>query len=319
MKITKWSETERQRLVDILPLKIPLTIQIEPSSACNFKCFYCQRQDGKHILKNSNLKYDSFKLLVDQLVKCNYGKVKTLMFVGLGEPLLNKDLPNMIKLAKDNKVCNIIKVITNGSLLSEETNIRLIDSGLDVLRISLQGLTDKEYFDVCGVNVDFNKMIENIKHFYENKKNCKVFIKILDKVLGDRKDEFFDMFSGICDEIAIEHLVDYESTNNKNIWNEESLGIDVCPYPFYQMYIDSEANIRKCIEASGSDEIIGNLHSDNCIDVWNSKEWNEFRIMLLNKKRYTCNLCKNCKIPDVCSQKTDYLDDYSDDLIEKYK
>ena len=204
-------------------------------------------------------------------------------------------------------------------MLSEEINLRLNEADPDVLRISLQGLTEKEYFDTCKVSVDFNNMLKNIKHFYDNKKNCRVFIKILDKVLGDREKEFFEMFSGICDEIAIEHLVDYNSSNSKNIWNEEASQVDVCPYPFYQMYIDSEANIRKCIEASSEEQILGNLNSDNCLDIWKGEQWNEFRIMLLNKKRYDLDLCRLCNIPNACSQKTDYLDDATTELIEKYK
>jgi wyosine [tRNA(Phe)-imidazoG37] synthetase (radical SAM superfamily) len=45
---------------------------------------------------------------------------KIMLFVSQGEPLLNKQLPQMIKLASDNDLAGRYEIISNGSLLTRE-------------------------------------------------------------------------------------------------------------------------------------------------------------------------------------------------------
>jgi len=65
------------------------------------------------------------------------------MLMGQGEPLINKDIPVMVKMAKDAEIAERVEIISNGSLLDKTMSDRLIEAGLDTLRISLQGLNSK--------------------------------------------------------------------------------------------------------------------------------------------------------------------------------
>ncbi|QHI71946.1 radical SAM/SPASM domain-containing protein [Aminipila terrae] len=318
-------ENERLTLADIVPLDTPLSIQVEPSSACNFKCKYCYRQVDPEKYKTSNmLSFDTFKKLIDDVKGFNR-PLKSLMFAKIGEPTLNPELPRMVRYAKKSNVVLSTKIITNGSMLNPEFNLDLIDAGLDVLRISIQGLTDAEYRDVCGYNLNMEKFLANIKHFYEHKKQCKVFIKILDTMIKNRKEDFFNIFGNVCDEISIEHEIparDPKQEDFENIINMmgEKIQYDVicCPLPFYSLNLEVNGDIEICTVRLGEESLLGNVNYNNIVDLWKSDRMNAFRRMQLKGERFTHKICRRCTAPSFCLQSRDCIDDKREELLKWY-
>ena len=70
---------------------------------------------------------------------------------GIGEPLLNAELPEIIKYLKQRKVEVIIN--SNGTLLSDEWQRKLIESGLDQYRCSIDSATDATYAHIRGASL----------------------------------------------------------------------------------------------------------------------------------------------------------------------
>lgn len=325
-KVTDWCEGERRlELKDLVPLDTPISILIEPANACNFSCYYCdlavRNNDGEKTFSNTILSYDLFKKIVSDMKQFPQ-KVRAINFSRAGEPLINKELPNMIKFAKQEEVCETIKIITNGSLLTPTMSTSLIDAGLDVLRISLQGLTREEYFKNCGYKVDMKSFIGNIKFFYENRNSCKVFIKILDDIVKGREEQFYDIFGDICDEISIEHIIkNVESTNKVekvlNMFNEEVEKIAICSSPFYTLNICADGRVLPCCFFSNED-YFGNEKEKTLLEIWNGKEMNELRLNILEEKN-AHPLCIACNIPFQGRSTKDNIDDCKEKLLKHYK
>ncbi|MBE6033258.1 MAG: radical SAM protein [Clostridiales bacterium] len=323
-KLTTWGAGERVKLVDIVPLDTPLSIQVEPSSACNFKCHYCYRQADPERYKHSNmLDFTVFKKFIDDLK--GFGRpLKSLMFAKMGEPTLNPELPDMIKYVKKSGTALSTKVITNGSMLNPDYNLKLIDSGLDVLRISIQGLTEEEYINICGYKIDMERFLANIKHFYENKKQCKVFIKILDTIIEDRKEAFFEMFGNICDEISIEHQIParFSKGNDSDVTNMvgETIEKDVicCPIPFYSLNLEVNGDIEICTVRLGEESLLGNVVANNIVEIWNNEKLNNFRILQLSGNRIKHKECRRCIAPSLCLQSSDCIDSKIKKLLKWY-
>lgn len=84
------------------------------------------------------------------------------MLHGLGEPLLNKDLPKMIRYLKRRGTYVLFN--SNGTLLNEKRGQALIDAGLDEYRLSMDGATREMYARVRGVDA-FDKIWRNMRHF----------------------------------------------------------------------------------------------------------------------------------------------------------
>ncbi|MBP3857745.1 MAG: radical SAM protein, partial [Ruminiclostridium sp.] len=139
---------KRTPLRDVLPLDTPYLIQVFPVYACNFHCNFCL-----HALDRSKHGYISDTTLMDLVLykKCIDDmkqfprKLKMLRFAAIGEPLLHPQITDMIAYAKQAGIADSVDIVTNGSLLTHELSEKLIDSGLDRLRISVDGISDESF------------------------------------------------------------------------------------------------------------------------------------------------------------------------------
>ena len=136
--------------------KLPRSIYIEPTSRCNEFCQQCprtllSREDDR------DLSFDRFRQIVDQ-----FPVLDRVVLHGLGEPLLNKELPQMIRYLKDRGTYVLFN--SNGIALTPKRGQMLIDAGLDEYRLSMDGSTPETYARVRGVDA-FDKIWRNVRAF----------------------------------------------------------------------------------------------------------------------------------------------------------
>ena len=255
-------------------------------------------------------------------------KVRVLNYCGFGEPLLEPELPEMISYAVKKNVAYITEVITNGLLLTPEMSNKLADSGLTRLKISVQGLNSATYEKFSGVKVDYDKIVNNVRYFYEHRKNVKLFVKTMEEELEGRPEqEFFDVFGDICDDISIEHLNPaYKKIDFTGLLNGEAnvtmLGNEipnhrVCHRPFIAMSIHSDGKVDPCCfsEIPG---IIGDINNESIVDIWNGKKANRLRYIQLTDKNKN-EVCGSCRQYQYTATKEDNLDNISQKIIDKFK
>lgn len=302
---------KRTKLAEVLPLDTPFVVQIFPVYACNFKCSYCifsiDKAKRGFISDKTVMDFDLYKKCIDDIaVFAN--KVKVLRFVGIGEPLLHKDIIDMIKYAVSKDVANIVEILTNASLLTPELSDSLISAGLSRLVVSLQGTTKERYQDVCGVNIDFGNFIENLQYFFNNKCNAQVYLKIVDSALDgkDDKEGFYKVFGDICDTMAIEHTVpihagiDYEKVLKGKDMSVTQFGLPVtevkiCPQPFFTLQINPDGKIVPCFSFEYP-KIMGDCNNQSVYEIWNGKEFQHFRRTMLDGVKNVCEVCAKCNI-----------------------
>lgn len=323
------NQTARVYLKDVLPLSVPLSIQIDPTRDCNFKCVYCNHiQDSSETVKSKKLSLSVFKKFINDC-KGFEKKIKVLTFSGLGEPLLNKDLVEMIILAK--QVSEKVSVVTNGSLLTTKKTDELINAGLDILRISLQGLNSDDYKNTCSVKIDFGKFYQNIEYFYNNKKQCKLYLKMPDIALNteEKTANFYKTFENVSDGLIIESIspirkeVDFKKIKedfNETMYQEKSLSeVSVCPQPFYMLTLTAEGLVIPCCMIEENCYVLGDIKTDNVVEIWNNQKINELRLLNLQNKKQCLNACKNCNIPKYYDNEYNNIDEVAVQLVEKYK
>lgn len=308
-KVKGGYDHKRQILADIAPLDAPFTIFLAATQKCNFKCTYCTHgqkgKDGIHI-HMTHLEDVLFEKIVAQLQELH--GIKRVLFTGLGEPLANPKLPDMVRKLKDAKVAERVEIVSNGSLLTPEISDQLIDAGLDLMRISLQGLSAKKYEEIAGIKLDFHKFFENLRYFNEHKGDCGLYIKIMDACLDDPSDEqkFYDMFGDICDQMFVESIVktqpqmiDYynKSVNTIHTQYGETAHIrKACPLLFYLLQIDADGNVFPCsplgLPASFS---LGNVRDTTLHDMWFGEKLYNLQMQHLRGNRSTHAVCGSCE------------------------
>lgn len=336
-KVKPSYDTNRKKLVDIIPLRTPFTVFIEPTRYCNFKCFYCLHstkgnEDDKFRKTGYTLKHMDFRLyekILQDLLNLPE-KPRRIVFSGLGEPVMNPELPEMISVARKLGVADRLDVLTNASLITPKVADDLIKAGTSRIQISLQGLSSSNYKDVCATQIDFEKFKENLKYLYENKGQTSIFIKIIDKLLENENDEkeFFDNFSDICDQIFIEHLItlqpgmgnhDGKADDSRNLNNEKVVYRNVCPVIFYLLQIDVDGNVFPC-PVSGLPEkfSLGNVNRATISDIWNSNKRRNLIKGHLMIKRSKISVCSNCKACAAVIDEREFLDNDADKLLEYF-
>lgn len=135
---------------------LPRSIYLEPTSRCNEFCQQCPRTLLTRE-EDRDLTFDDFCRIVDQ-----FPVLERVVLHGLGEPLLNKDLPRMVRYLKDRGTYVLFN--SNGIALSQKKGQALIDAGLDEYRLSMDGSNREMYALVRGVDA-FDKIWRNIKVF----------------------------------------------------------------------------------------------------------------------------------------------------------
>lgn len=331
-KIVPLAGMERVWLKDQVPLDTPFSVYVFPTNFCNFRCRYCAHSMGTaeftdtYGFRPEHMTMDTYRKVIDQL-KDFPQPLKTLSLTGQGEPLLNPHLPEMIAYAKQQCVCRRIEFMSNGALLNEAISAALVDAGLDCIRISLQGLSSEKYAEVCGANIEFDHFVEQIAWLYHHKKQCQVFVKIMDVALEQGEDQkFYDLFSPIADRVYIEQCrpvyngVDATAniSTQADRYGRVHAPRTVCPLCFFMLGIFPNGDVYPC-ETIYRPEYLGNVHESRLIDLWNSEAMRKFWIMQLEGKKNTNPQCAKCCAPDDVSHPEDVLDEAAEQLLERLR
>jgi len=135
---------EGSRRGPIAPLS-PRVVFIEVTNRCNLLCQTCPRTFfDREAMKSLSLA--EFISIAEQ-----FPHMQRALLHGIGEPLLNRELPEMIAYLKARQVEVIIN--SNGTLLSPEWQEKLINSHLDEYRCSIDGAKDETYARIRGANL----------------------------------------------------------------------------------------------------------------------------------------------------------------------
>ena len=141
-----------------MPLPLPQELYIEPTNRCNSRCETCVRT-FEELEPAHDLSLDEFWALVDQVPA-----LRRVVLHGVGEPLLNRDLPAMIAHLKWRPAPPQVLFNSNALLLTPAWQEALLDSGLDEYRISTDAAQPALYARIRGVD-GFERMAENVAAF----------------------------------------------------------------------------------------------------------------------------------------------------------
>ena len=277
----------------------PISASIEPANYCNLSCPHCPT--GRKLIEKTDkrLTVSDFKSYIDSLLP-------ELMYLNLyfqGEPFLNKDLPEMIRYAADNGVFTCVS--TNGNSLTENTIIKLKESGIGRLIICLDGASSESY-STYRVGGKFDRVVDAIRLSVKYKLPLEVQCLLLSTTENE-----VDEIKLLCKNLGVRRLMfkkaqfydDYLVPKNpKNLrYKRNSSGKLVpkaklknkCWRLFSTIVIDVDGNVPACCFDKSAKYSFGNLKFASLNDVWLGSKAMKFRQTIL-KNRKGVDICNNC-------------------------
>lgn len=265
---------------------LPTILYIESTNRCNLECKMCPRRLMSR--PQIDMSLELFEGVIGQL---DARRTELVVLHSDGEPLLNPHIFAMIRSAKSRGLQ--VMTSTNATLLDEAAAREFFDSGLDVLTLSIDGITPDVY-EFIRKGANFQQVIENIKRFLEMKKAGKPFT-ILQMIKMKENEHQTDDF--------LRYWQPYKNKNTHAVvkpmtdWFEEHPGIidrlKFCDRPWFGMVVQSSGNVVPCVHDFNGVEVLGRLPEENIYDIWNSQGMVNLRKGILKGRREN-KLCKNC-------------------------
>ena len=235
--------------------------------------------------------------------------VKTLNFYMMGEPFVNRQLPQFISIAKTENIADKVIVTSNGTLIKPHLYQAICDSGLDYLRISIYGGNEGSHASNTQSNLRLSQIKANIlglKQFRGHRKQRHpfIYIKMIESADDNENIQFKQMFCEVGDEVSIEPVMNWNDPEEGNlsgpakdtVLNRQyfSATKEVCPFPFYTLVIHSDLSVSICCVDWNKQTIVGSLCTESLDDIWKGDTLRSFQLKHLQRKKHELNGCKTC-------------------------
>lgn len=203
------------------PFVKPDFINFGLTHRCNLRCKICETWEASPNIEEE-LTLTELKNVINQIA--DWGDIN-ISFAG-GEPLIRKDdLIECIKHAGKKGLTT--HVTTNGMMIDKKIAEEIVNSGLDYLQISLDGIIKKTNDYIRGKG-SFDKAMKAIKYIKNQKTKNSSDLKLsLTTVVTNRNlDELSDIYNFVKDqnlhEVAYNpYTVDNSYTKNKDYEEDE--------------------------------------------------------------------------------------------------
>lgn len=118
----------------------PIVAFVDPTTFCNLRCPACPTGVKAGLRTPATLDWELYRSFIDEVGDYLF----KLYLYNLGEPLLHKQAPEMVTYAKKKEI--LVMISTNFSHEYQEGYLeRLVESGLDVLMVAMDGTTEESY------------------------------------------------------------------------------------------------------------------------------------------------------------------------------
>lgn len=287
----------------------PVIYNIETTNACNMKCEMCPRTT---MMTRSieTLDMATYSKIVDQIepfsnsmwnewvnfVEKNYGISKSdmsenhfflyiipkvLVLHGYGDPLLDKNMPERIKLLTDKNIPSYFSC--NPANINIDKTVEMFKNGLDYIKFSIESVDDKLHKNIRGEASNFTQSYEKILQLLkikdDNSYKTTIIITMLDLNKTWQNDQFRKLQEKFIDLDVYLYLKsqDQQWYENKKLQTKSIHWTEFCQFPWSSMTIKSNGEAAQCVEDFNNEIILGDAKKESLYDIWNGKKYQKFR------------------------------------------
>lgn len=271
----------------------PPSLEIEVTNRCNEDCVMCPR----HLLARpfGNLEMALLDKILDEVA----GHVELINLFHFGEPLLHPRLGELIRRCKDRGVR--VLVTTNGTLLTERRAAELIDSGLDMLVVSLDAASKQVYSSIRRLG-NFEKVLSNVETFLLLKNRAgglphtQVQMVSL-KLNREETRKFVERWKGRADSVRVKRF--YNTANVAGRAGEPVPSVPKarpCLLLWREPVVLYDGTVLPCCVDMIGEKPIGNVNERPLMEIWNDAELVEMRRLHAEGRHREIALCRDCHV-----------------------
>ena len=177
----------------------PITLEIDPSNACNHSCPFCI-SGHIHLKKFKGTKFFNREIMSKEIFfklakELSNSKIKAIAFTGGGEPTMNPHLKEVINYFREHSKIDL-GMYSNGTNFRKFDLFETIVKSLKWIRISVDASKASTYNQLRVTNNqnNFDVVLENIKELiaFKKKFNSDITIGVGYVVSQDNVDEVID-------------------------------------------------------------------------------------------------------------------------------
>jgi len=289
---------------------LPVTISLEPTTACNLRCPECPSGLRSFTRETGNLREDFFRKTVDEL----HRDLLWLIFYFQGEPYINPKFLDMVRYAREKGLYTITS--TNGHFLNDENARKTVESGLDRLIISIDGLTQETY-EQYRIGGKLENVIQGARNVVKWKKQLKsrtphIIFQFL--VVRHNEHEIEGVYQ-LAKEVGVDEVklktaqvYDYENGNalipvqekyaryqqrRDGRWELKRTPGNSCWKLWHSCVITWDGLVVPCCFDKDALHRLGDLKKASFREIWHNEAYRQFRIKLL-QGREQIDICSNC-------------------------
>lgn len=289
---------------------LPFSLSIEPTTACNLGCPECPSGLKQFTRATGKLQLDLHDKMLRELAK----SVFYINYYFQGEPFLHPQFLELIRQAKKHNIYTATS--TNAHFIDAQKAKEIVESGLDRLIISIDGLTQATY-ENYRVHGKLEKVIEGTEHLVNAKKKLGsstphlIFQFLAVKPNEHEIPEVFKLGKQMgIDEVRIKtaQLYDYKQGNplmpenveyaryKQNADGTYSLKYKTgnrCWRMWSSCVLTWDGKVVPCCFDKDAQHQLGDLETIPFHEIWRSKQYEGFRQAILSH-RDQIDICQNC-------------------------
>lgn len=288
----------------------PFTVSIEPTTSCNLRCPECPSGLRKFTRDTGMISLELYQEIINQLHKDLF----YLILYFQGEPYLHPLFFKMVQYARERKIYTATS--TNAHFLTDQLAKKTVESGLDRLIISLDGL-DQETYEKYRVGGSLEKVMEGTRNLVKWKKELdkKTPYIILQFIVFRTNEHQVEKVKALARELGVDKLelktaqvYDYEEGNPLIPENERFSRYKKIPGGNFQInnplnnhclrmwrgcVITWDGLVVPCCFDKDAEHRMGDLKKQSFKEIWRGKAYEEFRKRLFTARK-GIDICRNC-------------------------
>ena len=289
---------------------VPFNISIEPTTTCNLGCPECPSGLKSFTRDTGTLDIHFYERLLNEV----HQDLLYLYFYFQGEPYLHPQFLQLVQSAASKGIYTVTS--TNAHFLTPRKAKETVESGLDRILISIDGVTQESY-ESYRIGGKLDKVIEGTKNLVEAKKDLKsstphIIIQFL--VVKPNEHEIPQILAlgeelGV-DEVKLKTAQIYDYQNGSDLiptidkysrYRKKADGsyaiknemANKCWKLWHSCVVTWDGKVVPCCFDKDAKYTMGNLKEQSLRSIWANSSYENFRKQLVDDRK-SIDICTNC-------------------------